>query len=278
MLKYRLINGILVSGALVAGIFLVPSWLFILILLTASSLALIEYFNLLDAAGIPVARLVCLTGAALINIAVWIECTFGHDTTPLIAALIISLMLLFVRQLIFYSKDKTYETLGSTLLGIFYIGFLFSFFTRILILDGEFKGQWLLFYVLAVLKFADSGAYFAGTYLGRHKMAPTLSPKKTWEGFAGGIATGMIVSLVIYLALSGDMRVVNLRLFDAVALGVILPSVGAAGDLFESMLKRAANTKDSSSAVKGLGGLLDMTDSMLPTLPILYLWIRIFPI
>ncbi len=278
MLKYRLINGILVSTFLVVGIFVVPAWLFILILIAACTLALTEYFKLLDAAGVPVARFVCIAGAIIINIAVWIECSYGHGTTPLIAALIFSIMLLFVRQLIFYRKNKTYETMGATLLGLFYIGFLFSFFTRILIFDGRFEGQWPLFYVLAVLKFSDSGAYFAGTFLGRHKMAPTLSPKKTWEGFAGGAATGMIASLVIYLALSGDLRVINLSLFDAIALGIILPSVGAAGDLFESMLKRAADTKDSSSAVKGLGGLLDMTDSILPTLPIFYLWIRIFTI
>lgn len=278
MLKYRLINGISVAAALVAGIFLVPSWLFIILLIAACTLALTEYFNLLESAGIPAARFACILGAAIINIAVWIECSYEHATTPLNTALIIAIMLLFARQLIFYRKEKTYASLGANLLGLFYIGFLFTFFTRILIFDGKFEGQWLLFYVVAVLKFSDSGAYFAGTYLGRHKMAPTLSPKKTWEGFAGGIATGMVVSLVIFLVLSGDLRAVNLRLIDAIALGAILPAVGAAGDLFESMLKRAADTKDSSSVVKGLGGLLDMADSILPTLPIFYLWIRIFTV
>jgi phosphatidate cytidylyltransferase len=272
MLKTRLINGIIAGAILLSILFLTPSWLYLLVLLMACGLILHEFYMLLDAAGVSTFRVQGLAGAALYNLAVWLECQYQLTFDLELLALFIIVCSLFARQLCERNQARLFQNIGSTFFGIMYIAFLLSFITRLLIYDGTFSGQWLLFYLLVVIKVGDSGAYFAGTYLGRHKLAPIISPKKTWEGLVGGIATSMLVSVGIYFALGGDFGVVRMGLTDALALGFILPSIGCMGDLAESLIKRAAGVKDSSKVIKGLGGMLDMADSVLPAIPLLYFW------
>lgn len=126
----------------------------------------------------------------------------------------------------------------------------------------------LLLAVLAVVWLADSAAYFAGKSFGRHKLAPSISPGKTWEGVAGGLLAVTIYGLLLcnYLHYS-DWMVIGLWL--VVALSII-------GDLYESLLKRQAGVKDSSHLLPGHGGVLDRIDGLIPTLPLVFLCIN-FP-
>lgn len=272
MLKTRLINGLSVAAVLLATLFLVPSWLYMLILLTLVFWGMLEFYTLLDAAKISSFKVVGVAGGLLFNIAVWVECQYQLQCGIELLALFVIVCALFLRQLFGAEGPQAFNNLAGTLLGIMYVAFMFSFVTRIMITNGIYSGQWLLFYLLAVIKISDSGAYFVGTYLGRHKLAARVSPRKTWEGLAGGLLAGLAASWTIFLVRGGDFLVATMNWTDAVALGILLPCVGVLGDLVESLLKRAANRKDSSSALKGLGGLLDMADSILPAVPLLYFW------
>lgn len=272
MLKSRLINGISAGAILLAAIFLAPSWLYILIILAVCTLAMLEFYFLLDAAQISTFKIIGVASGLLYNIAVWIEFRYQLDFELELLALFAIVCALFLRQLLESDGSRAFDNLASTLLGVVYVAFLLSFVTRILLFNGSFSGQWMLFYLLAVIKISDSGAFFVGTYLGRHKLAPRISPKKTWEGLAGGLLAGLIASLSIFIVRGGDFGVIAMDWLDALALGVSLPLVGTLGDLSESLLKRAAKRKDSSTVLKGLGGMLDMADSVLPALPLLYFW------
>ena len=129
--------------------------------------------------------------------------------------------------------------------------------------DGDNGHRWLLTSLAAVWA-ADTGAYFAGRHLGRHKLAPRVSPNKTLEGLAGGVIVGTIVALLFSLlagATTGDLPKVAL-----VAAASILVSV--IGDLFESLLKRHAGKKDSGTLIPGHGGVLDRIDAVLAALPV----------
>lgn len=276
MLKTRIINGIIAATILLSAIFFSPNWLYLIILATVCTLTILEFCSLLDGANVPNSRGMAIAGAIILNLAVWIECRYQFGYNLELLALFLILGAMFVLQMTKKSNARIFENIGSTLFAILYVGFLFSFMTRLLIYDGSFSGRWPLFYLLAMIKISDSGAFFAGTYLGRHKMAPRISPKKTWEGFFGGVAAGLAASLAIYFGLQGDFGVFQMQLGDAVALGILLPSVGTLGDLSESMLKRAADKKDSSTNMKGLGGMLDLADSVLPSIPILYFWAIFF--
>jgi len=272
MLKSRLINGISAGAILLASIFMAPSWLYLLIILIVCTLAMLEFYFLLDAAKISTFKIIGVASGLLYNIAVWLEFRYQLTFELELLALFVIVCALFLRQLLESDGSRAFDNLASTLLGIVYVAFLLSFVTRIVLLGGSFSGQWLLFYILAVIKISDSGAFFVGTYLGRHKLAPRISPKKTWEGLGGGLLAGLIASLTIFIVRAGDFGVIDMDLLDALALGVLLPFVGTLGDLSESLLKRAAQRKDSSTVLKGLGGMLDMADSVLPALPLLYFW------
>jgi phosphatidate cytidylyltransferase len=147
----------------------------------------------------------------------------------------------------------------------------------------QMSGRYLVFFLIAVAKSADIGAYFVGTMTaarrgGNHKLAPRVSPKKSWEGLLGGMAVSILVALVIVsifwgrLALPGGRA---LALGDALLLAVVFALLGLLGDLAESVLKRVADIKDSGK-VPGLGGILDLTDSLIFTAPFFYAYLYIW--
>jgi len=122
-----------------------------------------------------------------------------------------------------------------------------------------------------VPKCCDIGAYITGRLIGRNRMTPKLSPKKTWEGAAGGLALAVIVAVV------GSCLGPRPPLFwlKGSAFGIALGGAGMLGDLAESLLKREGQKKDASSAVPGFGGILDVIDSLLFAAPISYLWLNL---
>lgn len=124
---------------------------------------------------------------------------------------------------------------------------------------------WWLMYVFLMVWCADSGAYFVGRKLGRVKMAPNVSPNKSMEGLAGGLVTGLLVVLGISLF---KLQLTGMALVAFVTLSAVTILVSVLGDLFESMLKRRANVKDSGTILPGHGGILDRIDSLLSATPI----------
>ncbi len=161
-----------------------------------------------------------------------------------------------------------------TLWAVGYLGFVFNFYTKILWMWPVGDGRWVLLYMILIVKVTDIGAFFTGCNLGRHKLCPRISPAKTWEGCVGGVLAGCATSLVFWVTLSGDIGPVTLTVADALILGMVLPVMGILGDLIESMLKRAIAVKDSGGWVKGMGGILDILDSLIFAAPVLYgyLW------
>ena len=124
---------------------------------------------------------------------------------------------------------------------------------------------WWLLYVFLLVWCADSGAYFVGRKLGRRKMAPNVSPNKSMEGLAGGLVTGLLVVIAISVF---KLQLTGVPLIAFVALSAITILASVLGDLFESMLKRRADVKDSGTILPGHGGILDRIDSLLSATPI----------
>jgi len=150
--------------------------------------------------------------------------------------------------------------------GIVYVAWLSSYI--VLVRDwnaGGLDGRELLYFLLLVTWATDTGAFYAGTYLGRHKLYPKISPKKSVEGAVGGLVLAMIIAACCrYLFLD------ELALRDALAIAAILGVVGQVGDLAESMIKRSTRVKDSGGLIPGHGGVLDRMDSLLFNAPALY--------
>jgi phosphatidate cytidylyltransferase len=119
----------------------------------------------------------------------------------------------------------------------------------------------------------DIAAFFTGTFVGRHKMTPLLSPKKTWEGFIGGMIGSVLVAIGLSFAVpKGAAPIFPGGVPEAAAFGVVIGLAGVLGDLAESLIKRDCHTKDASKSIPGFGGLLDVVDSVLFAAPIAFVW------
>jgi len=161
------------------------------------------------------------------------------------------------------SLDDALPSSAIAVLATLYVGMLGGSLIR---LRNDFLSGWkLVFFLLLVVWLGDAGAYYIGKSLGRHKLSPRISPKKTVEGLAGGVAVSIITAIVIHLTFFKEFP-----LLHAIIAGAVLSVAGVIGDLAESMWKRSAAVKDSGTLIPGHGGFLDRFDSIFFTAPILY--------
>jgi phosphatidate cytidylyltransferase len=171
----------------------------------------------------------------------------------------------------FREPDGVVVRLALATWTVAYLGFLPAFLVDLRWWpDDTLKGVTALVLVIFVPKGCDIGAYFTGRAFGRHRMTPYLSPKKTWEGLAGGLVLSMLLAVTVNRVMSqllGD----DLR---AAAFGVVVGLVGVLGDLGESLIKRDCGKKDAATMLPGFGGVLDVIDSILFAAPVAWVWLR----
>jgi len=175
---------------------------------------------------------------------------------------------LFLRS----SGEKAAVSWASSLAGIFYMGWLLSYWVLIMnSYGGDWNGRdWVLLALFSTFA-VDTAAYFVGRALGRHKMAPTISPGKTWEGAAGGLLGALVAVIVLALLLD-----INISYWQMVLLGFLIAVFAQLGDLVESKLKRSAGVKEASNLIPGHGGILDRLDSIVFTGVVVYYCLRWF--
>jgi phosphatidate cytidylyltransferase len=204
----------------------------------------------------------------------------GFLMLGIVAGLVINILVELWR---YVAPGKAITQLALSTFAVIYIGGLLGFLVqlRLLNIGGDVSrgGMLALFSMIATVKFTDIGAYFAGHRFGKHKMAPVVSPGKTWEGAAGGLVLGTLAAMLTLGPFARSLGVPSERdwlpwLGGAILYGVIVSASGMIGDLAESLLKRDAGVKDSSTWLPGFGGVLDLLDSLLLAAPVAYvLWI-----
>lgn len=288
MLRWRLLLGTLLVGALVVLCWLdyhssrPGLWLAPLALLTTLAGG-DEVLSLAAARPIRASRVAVAAGLTMIVAANWLG-HYGAIGTALgpfatiAAALALALLLLLVVELARYrAPGMTTERLAVGALALLYVGLLMSFLMQLRFLGGGRWGLAALASMIAVVKLADIGAYTVGRMLGRHKLAPTISPGKTIEGLAGGFlfaiaGAGVMFHYVVPGMIGGNAA--PTPIWGWALLAVLLTAAGVLGDLVESMLKRDLGRKDSSLWMPGFGGVLDLLDSLLLAAPVAWLcWI-----
>ena len=200
--------------------------------------------------------------------AVYLFCvvSIGYDRLLLLPYLAY-IMYVFVRSI--YTENKNIsDNLSKTLLGQLYIGGSFAI-SNMLVYMGYIP------YIFIALTFFciwanDTGAYLIGSKFGKKRLFQSISPKKSWEGFVGGLLFSVIISLVVNIS---DVLPEDITVTDSIVLGFVISIFATLGDLFESALKRNAGVKDSGNIIPGHGGILDRIDSALFALPIVVLYI-----
>jgi phosphatidate cytidylyltransferase len=185
--------------------------------------------------------------------------------------LILFVLGLCLRQFVAKNQAAGISSIATTLLGLMYVPWLLNFIQKISFFPGV-NGKLFLIYFILITKFSDMGAYVVGSLIGRHKMIPRISPGKTWEGFGGAILVSTGASLGFAYLFGARMAGMNYR--HAIILGVLLSVSAVIGDLIESRFKREAGVKDSGGFFPGIGGILDLLDSLLFNAPLMYLYLR----
>jgi len=195
--------------------------------------------------------------------------TAAHYQAPAFICHFIMILFLVCALLsvIFYGRDRLiYESAKKVIIGIVYIPGLLSYL--IFIRDGrELEGALWILFILVVVFGGDIGALYAGTFMGKHKLSPSVSPKKTIEGSLGGFSTNVILGSIFKIVVFPGLHW-GICLLFFIALG----AMGQMGDLFESGLKRAAGIKDSGGLLPGHGGILDRADAIMFAAPVAYLF------
>ena len=206
------------------------------------------------------------------------EPTMGGAAELELGVLTVLLLVLLVRRVFAHPAAPSFSMVGHTMLGVLYVSWLLVFLLKIYFyaapVDAKFDpGYCLLFFILAT-KCSDIGAYSLGSLIGRHKMIPSVSPAKTWEGFAGAILLSTAAAMVM-AHYWGDTRLGGMTLAHAAALGPVLAVGAVFGDLVESVFKRDSGVKDSGAFFPGIGGILDLLDSLLFNAPLMFLYLRL---
>ena len=256
--------------------------LFWLLISAFGMIALLEFYRMLDHKGLPnfkITGMIC--GAVMLGGSFYYFSRMGparsYDFE--VAVLLFFLLTVFTRQMFARLRDdEPLQTMAYTLFGLLYVLWLFNFMTKIVYLtprssDGAVTGQFYVLYLIAVTKFSDMGAYLTGSAIGRHLMSPHISAKKTWEGFFGALAFSLLASLGLYKLMPGHLSALSWT--HATVLGLLLGFAAVIGDLAESIVKRSTDTKDSGNLLPGIGGALDLVDSLLFTAPLLFFYLRL---
>ena len=166
----------------------------------------------------------------------------------------------------------------STIFGVLWLTWLFFFTARMEFspsFDGSMPGAFVLLWCIAVTKFTDMGAYITGSLIGKHKMIPHISPAKTWEGFVGALFFALLAASGLYLLFPAQLAIFPSWL-HVIALSQVVALLAVVGDLAESLWKRSLAVKDSGHALPGIGGAMDLIDSLCFTAPAVYLYVVLF--
>ena len=272
---------VLTAGVLIADRHLVPWYPFLLVLVVAlASVACFEMHGLL-AAPLQPPLCLCYTSVIALVAANWVPHLFAPGSnawqwlSSTFAAVVIVAFL--AEMAAFRGPGESVPRVALTVWVAAYLGLLPAFFVQLRWLgstsgDGVIdRGTLALALAAFVPKCADIGAYFTGRLLGRHRMTPVLSRKKTWEGAIGGVAA----SIAAAIGINRLGPILPHGIWAEVGFGITVGVTGILGDLAESLIKRDRGHKDASQAIPGFGGVLDVIDSVIFAAPVAYCWLAI---
>jgi len=265
-LTLRIITGLLGSAGIITAI-CVSEWGYFAVFFIICSFTLIEFYKLVGLDGLAPQKFIGTLGGILIFILSFL--IEGHLISYRFYIIVFPIIsLVYMIKLYKKFERKPFTNIAFTFLGIFYVAVPFALLNIAVFEEGIYHYE-IIFGCLFILWASDTGAYFAGTYLGKRKLFERISPKKSWEGFFGGALLAMIFAF-------GMSRYFDLlSVWQWLTIGVIIVVGGTFGDLVESLLKRSIEIKDSGSSIPGHGGFLDRFDGLLISAPFIATYLEI---
>ncbi len=242
-------------------------WVFIIVLLALTIGGLYEFFYLIKKKGIPIYSYTGIIFGIMIPLSIF----FQFEPTKRWELLFIVLVLLLIFILQLNRRDNTNAIVGisTTLFGVLYVSWFFSFLIKIRFLIPGAGGIKLLGFILLVTKCGDMGALLIGSKIGKHPLLPRVSPNKTIEGSVGSFLFSALAAVLSRALLPAEL---NLSIIHVAFIGFFFGGIGQLGDMSESLIKRDCNVKDSGKLLPALGGVLDAIDSLLFSAPVFYFY------
>jgi phosphatidate cytidylyltransferase len=275
--RWRLLSSIVLWGIMLAVVFWLPPTGLYLFMNVVIARAVWEFYEICEAKGLKAFKVWGVIGSVALISGSWFF--YGRPDFAARASdfdvfiLLVFALGVFVRQFPQKLNPQGIETMAVTIFGLIYVAWLCNFITRINF--ATHNGRFFVMFLVVVTKFTDIGAYLIGSFFGRHKMIPRISPGKSWEGTVGGIVFATVSGALCYQLLQQQLGAGGMLMKHAIFLGVALGAAAVIGDLAESLIKREAGVKDSSHWLPGHGGALDLIDSLLFTAPLLYVYMRL---
>lgn len=263
----RLITAAVLIPLLWVMIKLAPTWVFLCVALVVISAACVECYRMFELGGAKPFTLLGLIAGGLLIWSFLDRPPIIEPALPLVGLTIGATVLAMWRR---PTPQLMLTAVMQTLFPVLFVGLALGYVIRLREVPGDTGSDLLLLLFVCVIS-SDTAAYYVGRRFGRHKLAPALSPKKTWEGAIGGVTASAAAAIVACVWFYQALPPVH-----APVLGVLLGGAGVLGDLAESLIKRACGVKDSSGLLPGHGGLLDRTDSLLFAAPALYYYHVVF--
>lgn len=256
----RVVTGVLLLAVLWAVVFPAPYVVFVLVIALAIAIACWECYGMLATVGEEPFRFL---GLAMAWGLVWAFSGYATQVEALVPIVLGGGLAFSAAMVLRDGPAKIVQTARGTLFPVILVALPLCYLLRIRTASVDGKALLTLLFVVVIV--SDSMAFYVGSSIGRRRMAPTISPKKSWEGAIAGLVFGAIgaVGIVLFVKLA-------IPLFLAAFLGFLLAATGILGDLAISALKRSAGVKDTSALLPGHGGLLDRVDSLLFAAPTLY--------
>ena len=280
----RLFSSIVLWTIVISALFssnVIADYVFLLVMVLLSGLGLAEFYGFLEKRDLFCFPRWGIAAGLLLMVFTFLHLSgrLGiHDSPARVNDFETSFLIIFVlglclRQFVSRSSTSGILAISTTLFGLMYVPWLLNFIQKINFFPGiHDNGNFYVLYFILVTKFSDLGAYCVGSLIGKHKMIPRVSPGKTWEGFGGAIVVSTVISLTFAHFAGG--KLVGMTPLHDIILGVVLSCSAVVGDLIESIFKREAGVKDSGKFFPGIGGILDLLDSLLFNAPIMYLYLR----
>lgn len=266
----RFIWSLILIAFVIFTVLVFPDWFFCLVLTAMIAAALYEFYSLVEKKGVVIFKISGIAIGIIVPLSIFFsfEPTKGWELLFIIAVLLTIFILQFTRK----ESNQAIVGVSTTLFGILYISWTFSFLMKLKMVSEPYlpSGSLLVAFLLLVTKSGDIGAYFIGTAFGKHHLIPRISPKKSVEGAVGGFIFSVAFAVLSKYYLPA------IPVFHLAILGCLLGILAQVGDLSESLIKRDCQVKDSANLIPGLGGILDLIDSILFTAPTLYFYVKKF--
>lgn len=251
---------VLTAGAII------NDWLFIAVVWFLTVGGLYEFFYMVKKKDVPIYSYVGIFIGALIPISIYtrFELTKNWELLFIVVGFLMILLMQFSRQ----DNRNAILGLSTTLFGILYVAWFFSFLVKIRLMLPDAEGVKLVAFIILITKGGDMGAYLVGSKFGKTALLPRVSPNKSVEGSVGSLLVSALVAVIFQSFLPPGL----LPVWQVALIGAFFGGLGQLGDLSESLIKRDCGVKDSGRLMPGLGGILDMIDSLLFSVPAFYLY------